>query len=95
MFVLGLTLQSRPSRLSEVPLHPIEAGKRQLDEYFDRAADPTIPDEIRSDLAKYGIVLTCGFVERSVETVIMEKISQRAHPRVQSFIRGHFRFGTN
>ena len=54
-----------------------------------------IPDEVRSDLAKNGIVLVCGFVERSVETVIMEKIAQRAHPRVQNFIRGYFKIGTN
>jgi len=25
----------------------------------------------------------------------MEKIAQRAHPRVQSFIRGYFKIGTN
>jgi hypothetical protein len=82
-------------RLCEVPLHSVETRKQQLDEYFRRAADPAIPDEVRSDLAKHGIVLVCGFVERSVETVVMEKIAQRAHPRVQSFIRGHFKIGTD
>jgi Protein of unknown function DUF262/RiboL-PSP-HEPN len=41
------------------------------------------------------VVLICGFVERSVEIVIMEKIEQRAHPRVQKFIRGYFKTGTN
>jgi len=78
-----------------VPLLPVETRKQQLDAYFRRAADATIPDEVRADLAKHGIVLICGFVERSVETVIMEKIAQRAHPRVQSFIRGYFKIGTN
>jgi hypothetical protein len=82
-------------RLREVPLHSIETRKQQLDAYFDRAADPEISDEVRSDLAKHGIVLVCGFVERSVEIVIMEKIAQRAHPRVQKFIRGYFKIGTN
>jgi hypothetical protein len=82
-------------RLCEVPLHAIETRKQQLDAYFRRATDPAISDEVRSDLAKHGIVLVCGFVERSVETVIMEKIAQRAHPRVQSFIRGYFKIGSN
>ena len=78
-----------------MPIHAIETRKLQLDAYFRRAADPAISDEIRSDLAKHGIVLICGFVERSVETLIMEKIAQRAHPRVQNFIRGYFKIGTN
>jgi hypothetical protein len=82
-------------RLCEVPLHAIESRKQQLDAYFRRAADLAISDEVRSDLAKHGIVLVCGFVERSVETIIMEKIAQRAHRRVQNFVRGYFRIGTN
>jgi hypothetical protein len=90
-----LTPRSRLLRLCEVPLLAIESRKQQLDAYFRRAADPAISDEVRSDLAKHGIVLLCGFVERSVETVVMEKIAQRAHPRVENFIRGHFRIGTN
>jgi hypothetical protein len=88
-------LRSRPLRLCEVPLHAVETRKQQLDAYFRRASDSAISDEIRSDLAKHGIVLVCGFVERSVETVIMEKIARRAHPRVQSFVRGYFKIGTN
>lgn len=88
-------LRSRLFRSCEVPLHAIESRKQQLDVYFRRAADPAISDELRSDLAKHGVVLVCGFVERSVETVIMEKIAGRAHPRVQSFIRGYFKIGTN
>jgi hypothetical protein len=78
-----------------VALHPVETRKQQLDAYFRRAADVAISDEVRSDLAKHGIILVCGFVERSVETVIMEKIAQRAHPRVQKFIRGYFKIGSN
>lgn len=73
----------------------IESRKRQLDAYFRRAADTEISEELRSDLAKHGIVLICGFVERSVETIIMEKIAQRAHHRVQNFVRAHFKTGTN
>lgn len=89
------TLLPRHSWPSKVSILGIENRKRQLDLYFGRAADSAISDEIQSDLAKHGVVLVCGFVERSVETVIMEKIAQRAHPRVQSFIRGYFKIGTN
>ena len=78
-----------------MPLLAIEARKRQLDVYFRRAADPAVAEEVRSDLAKHGIVLVCGFVERSVETVIMENIARRAHPRVQNFVRRYFKIGTN
>jgi RiboL-PSP-HEPN len=73
----------------------ISSRKRQLDAYFQRATDPKLAEEIQSDLAKHGIVLICGFIERSVEIVIMERIENRAHPRVANFIRGHFRRGTN
>lgn len=73
----------------------VEARKRQLETYFTRALDTTISEEIRSDLAKHGIILVCGFVERSVELVVMERIRARAHPRVLAFIRTHFNRGTN
>lgn len=76
-------------------LHAIEARKRQLDDYFRRAGSGTISDEVRSDLARHGVVLVCGFVERCVETIIMEKIALRAHPRVQKFVRDYFKIGTN
>jgi hypothetical protein len=73
----------------------VEARRRQLEAYFTRALDAAISEEIRSDLAKHGIILVCGFVERSVELVLMERIRRRAHPRVLTFIRAHFKRGTN
>ena len=76
-------------------VHAVESRKQQLDAYFLRAAGSEIADEVRSDLAKHGVVLLCGFVERSVEIVIMEKITQLANVRVQNFIRGYFKIGRN
>jgi hypothetical protein len=73
----------------------IESRKRQLDAYFSRGAAAAVPDEVKSDLAKHGAVLICGFVERSVEILVMEKIQQRAQFRVLSFVRSHFKRGTN
>jgi len=73
----------------------IESRKRQLDAFFARALDPKLTEEIQSDLAKHGTILICGFIERSVELVIMNHVTTRAHPRVASFVKGHFRRGTN
>jgi RiboL-PSP-HEPN len=46
-------------------------------------------------LAKFGAVQICGFVERSVEIVVLERLTGRAHSRVVSFVKGHFKRGTN
>ncbi len=73
----------------------IQSRRRQLDIFFERLISATISDEVRSDLAKHGAILICGFVERSVELVIMDKVQHMAHPRIQRFIRSHFRRGTN
>ena len=75
--------------------HSIDSRVRRLDAFFQRAKNPGLTDEIRSDLARLGAVLVCGFVERCVEVIILDRLSSRAHPRVNSFIRGHFRRGTN
>jgi hypothetical protein len=75
-------------------LHAIESRKRQLDEFFERAKDKAISDIIRSDLARHGAVLVCGFVERAVETVVMERVSLYANVRVANFVRKHFARGT-
>ena len=75
--------------------HSIDSRVRRLDAFFQRARNPDLTDEIRSDLARLGVVLVCGFVERCVEVVILDRLSSRAHPRVNSFIKSHFRRGTN
>lgn len=72
----------------------IEQRKRALDAYFARAAQLG-DDQIKADLAKLGAVLSCGFVERSVEVIVMQRINRRAHDRVKSFIKSHFKKGTN
>jgi hypothetical protein len=72
----------------------IDQRKRALDGFFDRAKKVE-DDEIKSDLAKLGAVLSCGFVERSVELVVMGKLDRRANDRIRSFVRSHFKRGTN
>jgi RiboL-PSP-HEPN len=76
-------------------LHAIESRKRQLDDFFERAKERTLSDVVRSDLAKHGAVLVCGFVERSVETIVMDRVNSLANIRVANFVRRHFTRGTN
>jgi hypothetical protein len=74
--------------------HSIESRERKLDRFFARARAVN-DDELRSDLARYGVVLVCGYVERCVEVIMLERLSQKAHPRVIHFLKGHFKKGTN
>lgn len=54
-----------------------------------------ISDELRSDLSKHGAVLVCGFLERCVEIIILERLSKKAHPRIMKFLQSYFKKGTN
>lgn len=73
----------------------INARKVKLDAFFQRAKSKSLDDQIRADMARHGAVLVCGFIERCVEIIILERLANRAHPRVLNFIRSHFKRGTN
>lgn len=73
----------------------IQSRIDQIERYIARALQGDVPEDIQASLAQFGAVLVCGFVERSVEIVITERLSHRAHDRVLSFIKSHFRRGTN
>jgi hypothetical protein len=72
----------------------IENRERKLDEFFARSKLAQ-DDEIASDLARFGVVLVCGYVERCVEIIILDHLAKKAHPRVLQFIKSHFQKGTN
>lgn len=74
--------------------HAIENRERKLDNFFVRARRVQ-DDELQSDLAKLGAVLACGYVERCVEVVVLERLAPRAHDRVLNFVKTHFKKGTN
>ena len=74
--------------------HAIKNRERKLDEFFLRAENVT-DDELKSDLARFGAVLVCGYIERCVEIIVLERLTPRAQPRVLQFIKGHFKRGTN
>lgn len=46
-------------------------------------------------MARYGTVLVCGFIERSVEIIIIDKVRKKAHPRVLRFVKTHLNRGAN
>ncbi|TBY28406.1 hypothetical protein E0H93_24995 [Rhizobium leguminosarum bv. viciae] len=75
--------------------HAIDSRERRLDEFFERANKGVADEEILSDLARLGAVLACGYVERCVEIIILERLSKRAHERVLQFVKTHFKKGTN
>lgn len=75
-------------------MHAIASREQKLDSFFARAKMAK-DDELKSDLARFGIVLVCGYVERCVELVILDRLISRAHPRVLNFIKSHFKRGTN
>lgn len=86
---------SKRSLTPDVPLG-VESRKRQLDAFFARAlALSSRDEELRSDMARHGVVLICGFIERCVEEIILVRVKQLANVRVQSFVKSHFRRGTN
>jgi RiboL-PSP-HEPN len=54
-----------------------------------------VSERIQSYLFRFGTVLICGNVERSIEIIILERLAARAHPRVLSFVKSHFQRGIN
>lgn len=74
--------------------HAIESRERKLEEFFARAKN-TDDDELKSDLARFGIVMVCGYVERCVEVIVLDRLTAKAQPKVLQFIKSHFKKGTN
>jgi hypothetical protein len=75
--------------------HSIDLRKRKLDTFFKRVEDRNLDEQLVADLSRFGAVLICGFVEKCVEVVVLERLKNRAHPRVITFLKSHFRRGTN
>lgn len=74
----------------------------QLDSRYDAvarfigdASAGTVPDAVKAHLYKFGTVLVCGYIERAMEIIIMERLSYRAQPRILSFIQSLFKRGRN
>ena len=75
--------------------HSVLNRIKQLDAYFARAVDKNLLEELQSDLSRHGVVLVCGFIERSVEIIVTSKFERPKARREARFIRAYFRQGTN
>ena len=67
----------------------------ELEKYVDQITHSTTETQTSSYLCRFGAVLVCGFIERSVEIVILDRLTKKAQPQVLEFIKSHFRRGTN
>ncbi|MBY0306156.1 MAG: hypothetical protein K2W86_13545 [Sphingomonas sp.] len=73
----------------------LDSRTRQIDAFIARLNEDGVPDDIKAMLARHGAVLLCGYVERSVEIIVLDRLSRRAHDRVMQFVKSHFKRGTN
>ena len=72
----------------------IEEKFKVLEQSIELACNAT-DEEVAANLRRYGTVLICGFVERSIEVVLLERLRPRAHPRVLNFVKSYFKRGSN
>lgn len=75
-------------------MYAINQRFRQLEEQVEIACNVKDP-EVAASLRKYCAVLVCGFVERSVEVIVLERLRGLAHPKVRNFIKSYFNRGRN
>lgn len=75
--------------------HELSQRLGALSAYVDRVCAADAPEAHAPDLMKFGTVLICGAVEQCVQTVILHRLSKRAHPRLLTFVKSHFRRGAN
>jgi predicted transcriptional regulator len=43
----------------------------------------------------FSVVQLCGYLERSIEVIILARLEKRAHPRLLEFVKSHFKRGAN
>lgn len=63
--------------------------------YIAEASAPGVSPDIQAHLCRFGTVLVCGYVERAVEIIVIERLTSRAQTRVLNFIRSNFKRGRN
>ncbi len=71
----------------------IDSRIAKLDAAFNRAGNLDPTSEVRSDFAKYLCVLVSGFLERSVESILIEHVRSRSAKSVLSYVEQTLRAG--
>lgn len=73
----------------------IENREKSLGEFIVRCSGPDVPVDVQDAMRVHSVVQVCGYIERSMEIVIIERIQNKAHPKVIEFIKSYFKKGTN
>lgn len=73
----------------------IDSREAVLQKFIDRCAAADVPEEVAAQLQVFGVVQICGYIERSMKIIILERLKKKAHPRVIEFIKSYFKYGTN
>lgn len=71
----------------------IDSRIAKLEAAFSRAGNLDPTSEVRSDFAKYLCVLVSGFLERTVETILIEHVRSRSAESVVGYIEQTLRAG--
>jgi hypothetical protein len=68
---------------------------KKLTDFIDTACSMDDGDPTGDQLRRFGAVLVCGYVERSIEIIVVERLKKKAQPQVLNFVKSHFKRGTN
>lgn len=74
---------------------PINSRETALNGFILRCSAVDVPEDVRSSMRVFCVVQLCGYIERSVEIVILARIESRAHPKLIEFVKSYFKKGTN
>jgi hypothetical protein len=73
----------------------IETREIALSNYIVRAKRSDVPADVQSYLFRHGAILVCGHVEQCVKLIILERLKNKAHPKIINFVKSHFNHGHN
>ena len=75
--------------------HAINAREKKIETYLVRLKEKDVPEDVASDLCRFGAISVCGHLEQCVQIIILERLSPRAHHRVINFVKSYFKKGQN
>lgn len=73
----------------------IDSRESALHAFIARCSQSDVPEDIQASMRVFGVVQLCGYIERSVEVIILARLEKRAHPRLIEFVKSYFKKGTN
>jgi len=73
----------------------IHARRTRLDQTFVRMPSSSADPEFQSDFARYLVVLVSGFLENSIEAILLEFAEKKSSPEVAAHVARQLGFWTN